>query len=66
MVIEGAHGDWKKIDVGVFQGFVLGVLWAVLFGDPIDQVVKHVNLSHLIYDNKYFGIIKSNEDVARF
>ena len=66
VVIEGAHGEWKKVDVGVFQGSVLGVLWGVLFGDPIDQVVKHGNLSRFIDDNKYYGIIQSNEDVARF
>ena len=66
VVIEGAHGEWKKVDVGVFQGSVLGVLWGILFGDPIDQVIKHGNLSRFIDDNKYYGIIHSNEDVDRF
>ena len=65
VVIGQVAGEWKKVPSGVFQGSVLGVIFAILFGDSIDQAAGNGRLDRFVDDNKYSVTVTKQEDTER-
>ena len=63
VVVDQVAGEWKSVPSGVFQGSAIGIIFAILFGDSIDQVVGKGRLNLFIDDNKYSVTIEDQEGV---